>query len=742
VADAVAAQTDRRDSWISASVVWRETVAGATAGAALLPSAIAAGVIAFAPLGHDYATSGLAAALVATIFGGLVMALVSTSSFIVSFPLPSKSAVQASMGVTLLAMPAFAQQPTLLIPAYALCVLIAGVFVVLMGVTGLGRIIKFTPHPVLAGFKNGISLTIIGLQLTPFLDWSFRSSGPLPFIRNPGELLAVGGLVALIFVVARALPKVPASLAVIVLGGLAFHAARAVAPGLDLGPTVGAMSFALPPAMPVFDLSKPETQTALIQGLPVIVQFAGVLALLGTLFTLLTYRIAQNLDDVPVKPRRDLVSYGLGSLFSALFGGTTLAGASMQSVTAFQAGGRTRLVTVSMCVLLLALVLLAPGILGALPLAAISAVVIHIAIQTIDPWSISLFRRAVRTMGRGFTRREAYDLGIVAAVMFVTAGVAVLPGVAVGIVLACLVFIVNMSRPLIHQRILGSERTSKRVRSLSDTAYVRETGSRREILELSGVLFFGNADALADEVTRLFPTTDVILLDCRGVTDIDASGAAILRTLVDRARKQHRTILFCNVPTPFVGQFAAIAKFGGQPDLLNDLDTALEWMEERALAARPTPSAAAQELTLAEHGFVRGLSFEELATFEGLLERKVFPAGTTLAREGDVGDRMWLLMRGSVSVRIDTPDPGRGGLRLASLAPGTTVGEMALIECGIRTASIIANEDVVALELQDGGYRELLAEHPAIATKLFGNLLMEMAARIRASDIDLRQTVT
>ncbi len=139
---------------------------------------------------------------------------------------------------------------------------------------------------------------------------------------------------------------------------------------------------------------------------------------------------------------------------------------------------------------------------------------------------------------------------------------------------------------------------------------------------------------------------------------------------------------------------------------------------------------------------MRGLDADELEALAGLLERRAFPGGTTLARQGDPGDRMWLLLRGSVSIRIETEDRGRLGRRLASLAQGTTAGEMALIEGGIRSASIIANEDVVSLELCDANYREMLAQHPAIAAKLFGNLLTEMAARIRASHIDLREAVS
>ena len=103
---------------------------------------------------------------------------------------------------------------------------------------------------------------------------------------------------------------------------------------------------------------------------------------------------------------------------------------------------------------------------------------------------------------------------------------------------------------------------------------------------------------------------------------------------------------------------------------------------------------------------------------------------------------MWLLTKGSVSIRIETTATNRGSRRLASLAQGTTVGEMALIEDGNRSATIVANEDVTCLELSKAGYHEILAKHPGIAVKLFGNLLREMASRIRDNHVDLRETVS
>ena len=98
---------------------------------------------------------------------------------------------------------------------------------------------------------------------------------------------------------------------------------------------------------------------------------------------------------------------------------------------------------------------------------------------------------------------------------------------------------------------------------------------------------------------------------------------------------------------------------------------------------------------------------------------------------------MWLLAKGSVSVRLISPD-GRTNLRIASLSRGTTIGEMALIERVPRSATIVADEHVVAFELPRDSFDFLLIEHPAIATKLLGNLARELARRLRRTSEDLR----
>jgi CRP-like cAMP-binding protein len=98
---------------------------------------------------------------------------------------------------------------------------------------------------------------------------------------------------------------------------------------------------------------------------------------------------------------------------------------------------------------------------------------------------------------------------------------------------------------------------------------------------------------------------------------------------------------------------------------------------------------------------------------------------------------MWLLAKGSVSVRLSLGD-GRGFRRITSLARGTTLGEMALVESARRSATVVADEAAICYELSRGGFDRILAEDPVLATILLANLSRELARRLRKTSDDLR----
>ena len=113
--------------------------------------------------------------------------------------------------------------------------------------------------------------------------------------------------------------------------------------------------------------------------------------------------------------------------------------------------------------------------------------------------------------------------------MGVTAMTTVVMGVIAGCLVSGIIFVINMSRPVVRRRILGDDFFSKRIRSTEDMEILQRTGGRRTVLQLEGVLFFGNAEDLAREIKDLFLRADMIALDMRAITDIDVSGANILK---------------------------------------------------------------------------------------------------------------------------------------------------------------------------------------------------------------------
>ena len=242
------------------------------------------------------------------------------------------------------------------------------------------------------------------------------------------------------------------------------------------------------------------------------------------------------------------------------------------------------------------------------------------------------------------------------------------------------------------------------------------------------MLFFGNADDLASETRGLEGRTSALILDLRRVTDLDTSGMTILRQVAARCRKAEMTLFLSGIdPTfdPLVTQ--ALAASGGRRAAT--LDDALEIAEEELLAhaaSRPTWRA----LDIAATDLAAGLSEAEITSLRARLTQCRYRAGDLLCHAGDPADRLWLLTRGSVSVRLAGEHAER---RIAALGPGTSVGEMGLIDRQPRSADVVADEDVEAYVLTADGFDQLLHETPHLGQSLLATIARLTAQRLRAT---------
>ena len=258
-------------------------------------------------------------------------------------------------------------------------VILGGLLQVLLGLSRIGRFVAYTPHVVVSGFMSGIGIIVILIQLMPFL----------------GAPTAPGGAMGAIGALPEALGNINISAFTIALGTLAVgllwpHRLSRLLPAplvaLLAGTLLSLLWFNDAPVIGPVPTGLPEIQLAwpgagfLVRAL----EPALILALLGSVDSLLTSLIADSLTGTRHNPNRELVGQGIGNMVSGLFGGLPGAGATMGTVTNIRAGGQTQVSGVLRAALLLGLLLGLGRYVEPIPLAALAGVLFKIGLDIVD----------------------------------------------------------------------------------------------------------------------------------------------------------------------------------------------------------------------------------------------------------------------------------------------------------------------------------------------------------------------
>jgi anti-anti-sigma regulatory factor len=363
-------------------------------------------------------------------------------------------------------------------------------------------------------------------------------------------------------------------------------------------------------------------------------------------------------------------------------------------------------------------------------LSVLCAILLTISYRSFDRWSFRLLRDTLFRRNWKHSGSAWKNLAIIAAVMTMTAYWSVTAGLLTGIALSCLIFIVDMSRPLVRRRHRGDALFSRRVRPERDVEILRSSGHLRVVLELEGVMFFGNADDLCAEIEDLFGKASVVVLDLRHVADIDISAVGALQQAVSKALARKKHLLFCHLPSTHLDLFESLAESGSSGTVFADLDAALEWSEEKVLAE--VGRTEFEEVPFDRIELLEGLDSQQIELMRNYLMPMAFPAGTVLCHEGDEAGFLWILSRGSVSVWLGGHDE-QPGTRIAALARGTIVGEMSLFDEGTRSGTVLADEDVTGYMIDKETFDSILRDHPQLATTLLVNIAREMGRRLRGT---------
>jgi MFS superfamily sulfate permease-like transporter/CRP-like cAMP-binding protein len=732
-----------------ASTIRGDVVGGVTAAILSISVSIGYGVLAFHALGDQYVSHGIRAGLLGAALVPLAALALGHRGIAIYAP-RSMMALLLSTVVLQSIVPASAkgggwsvgQTLTVLF----LLILLSGVFQALFGALGVGTLIKYIPAPVMAGFQNAVALLILVAQIGTLTG--------VPAGLSPAHLgaylgavqplgLAVGvGTALVIWRMRRGSARVPPVIAGLVAGTGAYYALDVLGYRGGLGGVVGPLPQAIPtPIYLAGFLSLPD-QPELWPVLPTLVGAAVSLAVVSSLDLLLCAKTLDGVTGRKAAGTQELLRLGLANAVAAPFG-SLLSGINLGSSTAnHRAGGRSALSALVAALAVLAAAHFAGPLIARVPRVVIAGTLVMVAFDLADRWSIRLFRDLLQGRTADW-RMPAIDLVVVALVAAVTIALNLMAAVAVGVVLAVASFLLRMSRSVVRRSYRGDVVRSHRTRAPGLMEALTREGRRIVVFELDGPLFFGTAEDLANRVESILrEDVLVVILDLRRVNDVDSTAGRIVAQMADRVRRERKHLLLSH-PEAHPRVARALRGFGvhaavGRAAVFPDTDAALEHAEDLLIGALRVQASEGEELPVHRLPAFVGLTAEECAVVEGLLLRRRYEAGEAVIKEGNRDRSLFLIAKGTASVRIDLGDMNRSK-RLATFSPGTVFGEVALLDKQPRSATVTADGELVCYELSEEGFDTLTKTHPRIAIYLLMNIGAELSRRLRRSTATVSQ---
>ncbi len=496
-----------------------ELFSGLTVGLIALPLSLALG-IASVPAGTETPLPIPALGIVTAIVAGFLISLLGGSRVQIGGP------TAAFVPIVLLVVSEHGYQGLLV------ATMMAGGILILMGLTGLGGLVKFIPWPVTSGFTTGIAAAIMLTQIPDFAGLrAGTESLPREFVERivwfldhagsfNGRSLLVGGFsLGLILLWPRLkLHRIPGSIAAIVVASLWVHfTGWSAGAGVE---TIATMfgAEALPPGLPAPSL--PGLDLSMVRAL---IGPATAIAILGAIESLLSAVVADGLSDDRHDSNTELVGQGIANLVSPLFGGLPATGAIARTSANVHNGGRTPIAGMVHALSLLLVILVGAKLAGYIPMAAMATVLGAVAIR-MGEWHalgrlFHLPRSDALVLLTTFTLTFVFDLVI---------------AIEVGMVLAAMLFIKRVSETtevsLVTSNVLPGR-----------SAHAAEGKTIPQgvlVYRVFGPFMFGAVERMEDALSRIEEWPRVLILRLHLVTVIDATGMNALASVVERMKKR------------------------------------------------------------------------------------------------------------------------------------------------------------------------------------------------------------
>lgn len=542
-----------------------DIMGGLVAGVVALPLALAFGV---------QSGMGATAGLYGAIAIGIFAALIGGTSTQASGPTGPMTVVSAALVAAAIEMTGSLDNAMGII---LLTFMAGGLFQVIFGFLNIAGYVKYFPYPVVSGFMSGVGLIIVILQIFPFAGLG-ASKSTVAVFQNMGSLfsdfntqaLLLGVITIVVYFLFPKITKViPSALVALITASLIAYFAK-----MDV-PVIGN----IPSGFPSIKIGNFAAIDSSAYGL--ILEYGVVLAVLGSIDSLLTSVIADNMTKTKHNSNRELIGQGIGNILAAVIGGIPGAGATKGTVVNINAGGRTRL-SGALHGLFLFAVLLGLGQLAAnIPLCVLAGLLIPIGFKIVDFKGLKHLLKVPRA-----------DAVVLIIVLLITTFGSLIMAVGVGVALACLLFMKksgDLSEKGLEVGALADIDGSKPWQD--ELEFYEEYKDKVIIKHLYGPLFFGFTSYFKDQVKSHTQDVKAVIFRMDRVPYIDQSGLYALEDIILDLEQQNIEVILVGLqeqPCDMLKAVDIIPDLVPEEDLFQNVEDSFSYIRTK-LKAKPNP---------------------------------------------------------------------------------------------------------------------------------------------------------
>ena len=698
------------------SALWQDLSGAFDGVASAIPIALCGVALVYVNFPASYLSNGVFATLLA-LAAMHVMSATGARPMIFSARLFEATTLSAMLGQFVKYMPAWGIQATPQVLLALMCVVgaMAATICALLFLLRADRFTRMIPAPVYAGFAISIALLLLISQAQAL--WQLWGTGHSIAMLVSVCVVAIASNLA----VRHFRPQWPASAI-----GLMAAAAVAIAwllagakvtmvmePGQPLGLPWALADFAV--------LVAPGTKTLIL--LQNLLYNAGLLGLIIFINMTVANEVLSQADDCYASRWRHTAVSMVGAVGAAV-GAVPLASSQLAAAAAMRSGNLSKRKVLAVAAIIV--ILTFSGVYRWIALAAVAGVMLCDSFYMADRAALKETWRWMRGVDLPRSKRE--DLMLVLAVTVSAVAFNAVVAIFVGLLLGLLIFAARNAKKPVRRLWTGQQMHSNCARGAQELALMGKHGHAIKVLELESELFFGAVSSLDQSLTASLESSHTVIADWTRVRHVDSSIALAIARWSRAAKAQGVQILHAGAGQEQGNALEFLNQYFSKAALLPDLDRALEaaenaLLEDRADARADQPTALHEQIPL-----FHGLVTSQLVQMKSSMREKRYLPGEVILKEGDPSDSMLVVLQGRASVMMRI---GERDVRLSGMRRGSVVGELGFLDGAPRSASVVAQEPVLAYELTREAFDALRKQAPDTAFRIAQNLTLDIAARLR-----------